>query len=65
MVFLVEETVDFGRDLEGGVLRGEGLWGGGGRGAEGFEIFDGEDLLIEDEAELAGCLVGQGFEGWN
>ena len=35
---------------------------GGGLGAEGVEAFDGEDLLIEDEAELAGSLMGEGFE---
>ena len=36
----------------------------GGLGAEGGEAFDGEDLLIEDEAELAGGLMGDGLRGW-
>ncbi len=28
------------------------------------EILDGQDLLVEDQAELAGGLVGDGFESW-
>ena len=36
--------------------------GCGGLGAEGGEALDGEDLLVEDLAELAGGLMGDGFE---
>jgi len=62
-VFGVRETLDFRGDLEGCVLCGEGgTRCVGGLGAEGGGAFSGEDLLIEDEAELAGCLVGYGFQ---
>jgi hypothetical protein len=59
----VRETLDFRGDLERGILCGEsGEWCGSGLGAKGCETFNGENLLIEDEAELAGCLVGYGFQ---
>jgi len=64
-VLLVQETLDFGRDLERRILRWEGWFPCSGLGAECGEALDREDLLVEDKAELAGDLVGQGFEGRN
>ena len=66
----MRETLDFRGDLERGVLCGEGGERCGvGLGAKGGETFNGEDLLVEDETELAGGLMGYGFEtgqglGW-
>ena len=34
----------------------------GGLGAEGGEVFNGENLLMEDKAELAGGLIGEVFQ---
>jgi hypothetical protein len=63
-VFCVREALDFEGNLKRRIV-GREYWGvcdSLGLGAEGCEALDGEDLLVEDEAELPGGLVGNGFE---
>ena len=64
--FVCRETLDFGGTWSGVSCAGNpvAVCGSGSLGAEGGEAFDGQNLLVEDEAELAGCLVGDGFETW-
>jgi hypothetical protein len=56
------KAAEFVGDVERGVLGGEIPGSGGSGSAQGVEIFEGEDGLIEDKAELAGSFVRDGFE---
>ena len=60
----VREALDFEGNLKRRIV-GREYWGvcdGLSLGAEDCEALYGEDLLVEDEAELPGGLVGNGFE---
>ena len=61
VVRVMVEVAEFSGELEGGVVGGEVLFGFG-VSAENVERFDGENLLREDMAELAGGLMGNVFE---
>ena len=58
---IVVEVAKIARDLEGRVFCRKVL-SGFGASAKSVKGFDGEDLLREDMAELAGCLMSDVFE---
>ena len=58
----MDETLDFRRSLKRSVLGGKAGRSSGGLGAKASKGFNGEDLLIEDQAELARGLVCDRFE---
>jgi hypothetical protein len=62
---LVPQALDFGRNPErrvGSPKIGSGVGFGCGQGAQGGQVFERKDRLIEDQAELAGGFVRDGFE---
>ena len=58
----MNEALDFRGNPKWHVLRGEAWRNRRGMGAEGREVLDGEDLLIEDQGKLPGSLVGECFK---
>ena len=57
MIWVGVKMANFAGDLKGRIVCREVPFGLG-MSAQGVEGFDGQDLLREDMAELAGSLVG-------
>jgi len=60
-IWIVVEVAEIAGELEGRVFCRVVL-SGFGVSAKSVKGFDGEDLLREDMAELAGCLMSDVFE---